>query len=58
VYKSEDLKKTVLEFIERSNDEIFASIVGSSEWIDFAGQNKQLASEITGAVFKKLNFKH
>jgi hypothetical protein len=58
MYKSEVLKTAVLDFIERSQDRIFASIMGSSDWIDFAGQNKELASEITAAVFEKLNFKH
>jgi hypothetical protein len=38
----------VLDFIAASNDGILASIMASKEWINFAGQNDELVSEITG----------
>jgi hypothetical protein len=57
-YKAEVLKTGVLNFIEASKDGLLASIVASREWIDFAGQNEELAPKIIAAVFERLNFKH
>jgi hypothetical protein len=58
MHESKVLKIAVLDFIARSEDGVFASIISSSEWIKFAGQNEDWASKITEEVFKKVNFKN
>jgi hypothetical protein len=57
-YESEDLKTGVLNFIAASKEGLLASVIASREWIDFVGQNDELAPKIIAAVFKGLNFKH
>jgi len=53
-HNSDELKKHVLNFLSKSNDGIFMSLLASDEWLDFAADNKELAKEILSAVDEKL----
>jgi hypothetical protein len=58
MYKSEILKAGVSDFIADSNDGVLASMMASKQWIDFAAQNNEWASEIIAAVFDKLQIEN
>jgi hypothetical protein len=51
------LQSGVVDFIKRSKSGIFVSVVASYDWFHFAATNEELAAEIIGEMFKKLNFK-
>jgi hypothetical protein len=58
LYNSDILQAAVLDFIAASKNGVFTSIMYSDDWIEFVGQNKELAKQITKAVFDKLNIKN
>jgi hypothetical protein len=58
MYKSEILQTGVSNFIADSNDGVLALMMASNEWIDFAAQNNEWASEIIAAVFDKLQIEN
>jgi hypothetical protein len=58
MHNSNDLKSAVLDYIFKSQDGIFTSMMVSSEWIQWAAQNEGLAFDIITAVFEKLGIKH
>jgi hypothetical protein len=58
MHNSNDLKSTVLDYISKSQDGIFTSMMVSSEWIQWSAQNERLAFDIITAVFEKLGIKH
>jgi uncharacterized membrane protein YqiK len=53
-HNSDELKKHVLDFLSKSNDGIFMSLLASDDWHQFFSNNKELAKEILEAVGKKL----
>jgi hypothetical protein len=57
-YSLKDLKPAVLDYIARSNDGIFNSIISSHYWIQWSAENEWLSSQIVAAVLEKLDIKH
>jgi hypothetical protein len=57
-YNSEDLQDGILDFIARSKNGLFTSMIASSEWFHFTVTNEDLAKEIIKAVCEKLKYIH
>jgi len=53
-HNSNELKKHVLDFLSKSKDGIFMSLLASGEWIRFSAKNEELANEIVETVGKEL----
>jgi hypothetical protein len=57
-HDSDILQSGVVDFIKRSNNRVFVSMLASRDWFHFAVANEELAEEIVTTMFKKLNFEH
>jgi len=53
-HNSDELKKHVLDFLLKSNDRIFISLLASEEWLQFGASNMKMAKEIIETVTKEL----
>jgi len=53
-HDNDELKKCVLDFLLKSSDGTFMSLLASEKWLQFGASNMQLAKEIVEAVSKDL----
>jgi hypothetical protein len=53
MHESERLKSDILNYIVKSKDGMFTSMIASSEWMQWSAQNEKLASDIIKEIFKK-----